>query len=327
MDPLYLNGIRLISGLQRVEWLEAPMRFFTFLGTADFFFLFLPAVYWCIDSRLGARIGFILLFSHGFNEITKLAFQGPRPYWFSGEVRALAAESTFGVPSGHAQLAAGVWGIIAGHVGRAWAWITAIFLILLIGLSRLYLAVHFPQDVLLGWLLGGLTLWAFLTLWERAAAWTYQRRDVHQVMLVLGVAAGMILISGLQVYALRGYVLPAEWAHNSQRAGEGLPTPVSMEGALTSAGALVGLALGLIWIQNKGGFQPSGPAWRRSLCFLVGCIGVLGLYLGLKAVFPSDSSLIGHSLRFVRYAAIGAWISAGAPLLFARLKLLENSTR
>ncbi len=324
MNFLYENGIHIIVLLQTLNWLETPMRFFTFLGSENFFILVLPMVYWCVDSGLGIRIGFILLFSNGFNEIAKLALQGPRPYWISTQVKPLAAESSFGAPSGHSQIAAGVWGTIAAHIGRRWTWVSAAILIFLIGLSRIYLAVHFPHDVLLGWLLGGLTLWVFLTFWERVATWLKQRTFLVQVGLALGISAILILIDALFVYVLRGYALSAEWMANAARASTPLPAPVSMEGMLTSAGAFFGLAIGLGWIEREGGFKPSGPLWKRIICFLIGLIGISVLYLGLKAILPSDDSLAGSSLRFVRYAITGLWVSGGAPFLFFRFNLVEK---
>jgi membrane-associated phospholipid phosphatase len=320
---LYDTGIRLVLLLQTLSGLEGPMRFFTFLGTADFFILVLPVVYWCIDSSLGIRIGFILLFSNGFNELVKLALQGPRPYWISPQVKALAAESSFGVPSGHAQIAAGVWGTVAAHLHRSWAWVLAVVIIFLIGISRIFLAVHFPHDVILGWLLGGLTLWAFLSLWNPIAAWLKHRTFLQQALLAVAVALAFVLADGLLVYASRGYVVPTEWMSNAVRAGEPYPDPLSQEGVLTSSGTLLGLAIGLAWISGRGGFKPSGPTWKRLLCFLIGLLGLLILYLGLSYVLPSDSSLTGSTFRFVRYAIIGAWVSAGAPLAFFRLELTD----
>ena len=59
------------------------MRFFSFLGSEYFILLVLPVVYWCVDSALGLRVGFFLLFTGGFNDILKMGVRGPRPYWFS----------------------------------------------------------------------------------------------------------------------------------------------------------------------------------------------------------------------------------------------------
>jgi len=322
VDYVYASGLGLIAVLQAADWLEAPMRFFTFLGTAEFFFLVLPVIYWCIDAGLGMRIAFILLFSNAFNEIAKLTFHSPRPYWMSGQVKALAAEPTFGLPSGHAQLAAGVWGTIAANLHRLWAWIAASGIIFLIGLSRLYLGVHFPHDVLAGWLLGCLTLWAFLALSQPIARWVGGLSPLRQVLLILAVAATLLLAQALLVNSLPGYFLPPEWASSAARAGGRLPPQISMQGMLTTAGALIGLSLGVLWIGRRGGFQPSGPLWKRELCFIVGFVGVALLHFGLKAIFPAEDSLSGNSLRLVRYVALGLWISAGAPWAFGMLGLV-----
>jgi hypothetical protein len=269
------------------------------------------------------QIGFILLSSNAFNEIIKLALHSPRPYWVSTQVKPLAAEASFGAPSGHAQIATGIWGTMAAHLRRTWIWLLAGAIIFLIGLSRSVLGVHFPHDVLLGWLLGGVTLWAFLLFCRPVAEWIRRMSFLQQCLLALAVAAVLLLVHGLLVFGLRGYVLPAEWMTNAARAGEPLPAPISMDSVLTSAGTLLGFGLGLAWITRSGGFRPSGPLGKRALCFLVGLIGVLILYLGLKLVFPSDTTLLGATLRLLRYALIGLWISAGAPIVFARLHLLE----
>ena len=104
MDFLVRGGIAWIVAIQALgAWLEVPMRFFSFLGTEDFFLLVLPLVYWCVDARLGVRVGFILITGNCLNSVFKLMLAGPRPYWVSAQVAPLSAESTFGVPSGHSQ--------------------------------------------------------------------------------------------------------------------------------------------------------------------------------------------------------------------------------
>ncbi len=297
------------------------MRFFTFLGTKEFFIFVLPVIYWCVDSRLGIRVAFILLIGTAFNETLKLALQGPRPYWISTGVKALSAETSFGIPSGHAQTAAGLWGMLAASLRRRWVSICAVALILLIGLSRIYLGVHFPQDVLVGWLLGGLTLWAFVALWQPVAGWLGRRSLAQKVILCVAVPVLSLLPALALVHALGSYALPAEWMANAVRAGEPYPAPVGLESTITPMGGLCGLALGLVVIQRLGGFSPAGPVWKRALCFPVGLLGIALLYLGLKAILPEGGSFLGSSMRFGRYAALGFWVSAGAPCLFRLLKL------
>ena len=123
MDSIFQLGIAFAVWFQGLgSWLTVPMKFFTFLGSEEFFLLFLPVIYWCVDAGLGLRLGAMLLFNSGVNDFFKLAMHGPRPYWFSTQVQALSSETSFGVPSGHAQMAVGLWGVLAAYTRRGWAW-------------------------------------------------------------------------------------------------------------------------------------------------------------------------------------------------------------
>lgn len=315
------NGIDWVLAVQSLgAWLELPMRFLSFLGDENFFFMVLPLLYWSVDARLGLRVAFILISSNFLNSFIKLVFALPRPYWISTQVHPLAVETTFGVPSGHAQNAVALWGIIAAGVRRPGAWLAALTLAFLIGLSRLYLGLHFAWDVIAGWLIGGLLLLAFMALWNPVSAWIANQTLARQIGIAFIVSLIMIGLGAWQVARLDGYVIPQEWIDNALRAGEA-PDPVSMENFLTSAGTLFGLAAGLAWIAARGGHQADGPFWNRFLRYVIGLIGILILWRGLGAIFPRDENLLSYLLRYFRYTLVGLWISAAAPWLFFHFKL------
>ncbi len=302
-------------------WLAGPMQFFSFLGSEDFFLIALPLVYWCLDSALGLRIGVMLLASNGVNNLFKMALHGPRPYWVSADVKGLASETGFGVPSGHSQTAAGIWGLAAARLARTWAWVAAVTVILLIGLSRIYLGVHYLHDVLVGWALGGLTLWAFLKYWDPIAARLKKMTMMNQIILAFTVSLGMILLAALVVFLSSGFVMPDEWIANATREGGEAPNPLSLAGMVTSMGTLFGLLAGVAWLAPRGGYQSSGPVWMRALRFVVGLVGVAVFYIGLKLVFPDGEDLVALVFRYIRYALVGVWVSAGAPWVFSKLQL------
>jgi len=327
MDFFVENGISLVLAFQGWgEWLRAPMQFFTSLGNENFYLLILPVLYWCVDSRLGLRVGLILLVSIAVYGLLKLVFMEPRPYWVSTEVQPYSFETSFGIPSGHAQNAVSVWGIMAGYFKKRWAWITAIALMLLTGVSRMYLGVHFLQDVLAGWVIGGIILVLFLRLWHGAAPRIQKMSLAQQVLLVCLLSTVIVLSGGRLVDGLRDYRVPEEWVANARRAGT-LPDPVSMDGLLTSAGTLLGLSAGAAWMMQRGGFQADGPLGKRALRYLLGLVGVLILWMGLGAVFPRQDDLISHLLRYLRYALVGFWVTGGAPWLFFRFNLTEDTHR
>src|SRR3990172_2483279 len=147
------------------------MESFTFLGAELFYLLVMPALLWSYDASLGTRLGLALLTSASLNAVLKVAFALPRPFWVDGRVRALSIETSFGLPSGHAQNAVVLWGYLAVQVRHWWATIGALVLIAAISFSRVYLGVHFPGDVLTGWILGALFLALFVALEKPAALW------------------------------------------------------------------------------------------------------------------------------------------------------------
>jgi membrane-associated phospholipid phosphatase len=321
MDFPISNGIDWIVSIQSIgSWLEWPMEFFTFLGYENFFFLVLPLVYWSIDAGLGVRIAFILATSNYLNSIVKLLFSAPRPYWVSAQVQPLSVESSFGIPSGHAQNSAALWGIMAARVNKPWAWIAALVLALLIGFSRLYLGMHFFQDVIVGWIIGYILLFLFIKFWDPVAAWLKTKTLAQQVMIAFVTSLVMIAIGALNTTRLDAYAFPVEWADNAQRAGP-LPDPVSIEGIFTPSGSFFGLAAGLAWMASRGGYQTSGPLEKRAFRYVLGLLGVIILWYGLGEVFPRGDTWFPLILRFIRYSLVGFWVTAGAPWLFFHFKL------
>ena len=317
------NGINWILAIQSLgAWLEMPMRFFTFLGYENFFFLVLPFLYWSVDASLGLRVGMILVSSNFVNSVFKLAFASPRPYWISEQVHPFSVETSFGIPSAHAQNAIAMWGIIAYEVRKRWAWIAAFVLSFLIGLSRLYLGVHFAQDVVVGWLIGAILLSAFLLFWKPVASWFSNQRLAGQIAIAFLVSLLMIAVGAWEVTRLSGFIISEQWITNALRAGAE-PHPVSIEGFLTSAGTFFGLTAGAAWIRSQGGYRASGPLEKRALRYIIGVIGILILWMGLGEVFPRNPDLISYILRYLRYALVGWWVTAGAPRLFFRFKLAD----
>ena len=329
MNPILDWGIHFIAELQTTApWLIAPARFFSFLGTEEFYLVILPFLYWCVDVRLGLRFGVILTVSDSLNIFFKLVFHQPRPYWMSDKVRVINAEGSYGLPSGHAQHAMTVWGTMAAW-GKGWPRFLMAAPIFLIGYSRIVLAVHFPTDVLAGWLIGGLILLAFLK-WEAAVTAWFNRFTLAQ-KIALAFAASMLLL----IVSLAGLVFvppadPLEWEITAARAfslapGQSAIHPRGTTGMVGVAGTFFGLVAGAILIFQRGGFDAGGMWWKRAVRFTVGVIGLAILWWGLRRVFPRDASLVSQVLRYVRYALTGFWVTYGAPWVFIKLGLQNTA--
>ena len=323
MQALIDYGIGLTIALQTsFPWMAPVMAFLSNLGTEDFYFLALPLLYWSIDTNIGLRVGAILITSSMVNGTAKLLFAGPRPYWVSSHVQPLWPEYSFGAPSGHAQHGLTVWGTIAAFQ-KKWLKIVLGALIFLIGFSRIFLGAHFLHDVILGWIIGGILLWAFLKFWSPVAAWLSNKTPREQVILAFVVSLIFLVVGYSAAIYRSDFQIPVSWMENAARAGTETLDPVNPADSFSSAGVFFGLMFGLVWINSKGGFKASGPVWMRAARFIIGLVGILILWMLLGEGFPRNDDAISYLLRYFRYSLVGWWISGGAPWLFARFRLIE----
>jgi hypothetical protein len=304
------------------------MKLFSFLGNAQFFIFVVPLIYWCIDAKAGIKLGLFLMVNGGINDTLKVAFHGPRPYWYSAKVKALSSEITFGIPSGHAQNAVVVWGVLATWLQRKWISVAAVAMILLISLSRLYLGVHFPTDVLAGWLVGILLLWGFIRLEGKVESWFRRHTLIQQILTVLAISLALILLGIATRLSLGNWVMPQQWLANATRLGSEPPNPLESADLIANAGSFFGLTAGALWLARRGGFNArEGNPWQLTTRFLLGLVGVAVIWFGLGIVFPHDESLWGTILSYLRYTLMGVWVTGIAPLIFIRLRLAEPNMK
>ncbi len=305
-------------------WLQQVMSAVTWLGSENFYILLLTLLYWCVDTGLGLRVAIILMLSNSTNSIFKILFHSPRPYWIDSRVQAYSSEPSFGLPSGHSQNAMSVWGIMAASLKRKSGWGAAL-IILSMGISRMYLGVHFLRDVLLGWIIGALLLVLVLTFEKPVVRWFESLNLVSRLGFALTTALVMIA-AGLAVHAGQSdWILPEAWYATALKAAPDNPIrPFAFEGIFTATGTWFGMLAGAaLLVGGSGMHDPHGPLFQRALRYLVGITGLLILYLGLGAVFPRTPDLLGYGLRFLRYTLIGLWAIWLAPLVFIKLGLAK----
>jgi undecaprenyl-diphosphatase len=148
-------------------WLQEAGRDVTALGSLTILIMVaaLAVAFLLLNRQRHAALFVTLSVASGaaLSSLFKLVIDRPRP-----DIETAVRVFTSSFPSGHATVSAVVYltlGTLLAHVTpdrrlAAFFLTTAIGLTVLIGLSRIYLGVHYPTDVLAGWALG--TAWALL---------------------------------------------------------------------------------------------------------------------------------------------------------------------
>ncbi len=296
--------------------LDGLMRALSFLGTEDFFMLLIPFIFWCLDSGFGARLLFLLITSDYINGILKLAFHAPRPYWMDTRLRPIATETSYGLPSNHAQSSLTTWGYLAVKINRWWLWLLTVLIIFGVSLSRLYLGEHFLGDVIVGLVVGLLILLAFITLEPRVTHWIAPRSIGFQITAAFMASLSMIVLM-LIVRALIGNVLdPSAWAAYTGPIG-----PRNLDSLISDAAIVFGAGAGLALLKRTTVFDARGPWSKRLGRLALGLIVLLALRFGLSAIFPHDSDVLGGIFRYLRYVLMLLWAVWLAPWTFVKLRL------
>jgi len=115
VKPFLDWGIEVVLGFQQFSpALDLPFKGLTFMGNLEFFLVFMPLIYWCIDRRMGARLLVLFLISAYANAIAKVVADQPRPFQYDPRVKPLGHAAGGGLPSGHTQGTVVVWGYLAG---------------------------------------------------------------------------------------------------------------------------------------------------------------------------------------------------------------------
>lgn len=103
-------------------------------------------------AAAGARAAFALVSSHLAVQLLKRTVVRARPHLPVGYESLVRAPDRFSFPSGHAaaalSVALGLAAVLPGWIGAA-----AVLLASVAGISRCYLGVHYPGDVMAGWVL------------------------------------------------------------------------------------------------------------------------------------------------------------------------------
>lgn len=274
------------------EWLNViridPLTYFfkgiTFLGNDAFLCLFLPVLYWCWRKRSGLYLILLVLLAGYLTFLIKGFIAWERPptnLW-------LVDAHGYTFPSSHAALAVVIWGYLAYEIRKSWFTVLSICLILFIAVSRFYLGVHYPQDVLAGLAIG--TLFLFLYRWM-LSQFKPKLAKINDL-----IKAGSLLVITILMLLIQ---------------------PNTLIAACT--GLLAGVYIGFLLEPHFAEFDTESIWYYQLIKTGLGLLISVAIWQGLEWVFPEEPSF-----RYFQFFVLGIWMIAGAPWLFVQLRIAKR---
>ncbi|XP_023670054.1 glucose-6-phosphatase a, catalytic subunit, tandem duplicate 1 [Paramormyrops kingsleyae] len=349
MDLLHGIGVDLVLYLQ-ANYRNYESVFHLASSLADLhtpIFIFFP-VWFHLHQKVGINLIWVAVVGDWLNLVFKWVLFGERPYWWVHETQfygsapppvlqqfPITCETGPGSPSGHAMGLAGVWhvmvtAVLAANTERthsalfSWVvrlglWMVLAIVILLVCMSRVYVAAHFPHQVITGVIAGMIVAEVF-----NRVQWIYSaslKKYLYVTLFLLTFALGFyVLLKALGVDLLwtldkaKRWCIRPEWVHMDT-------TPFAS--LMRNMGTLFGLGLGLhspLCEQKKE---------IKSASFRLGCIifSLLLLQLLDTVSLPSKSNILFYLLSFCKSAAAPFITAALVPGCLSVLFLSKNVQR
>ena len=296
--------------VELIEWLQDTISpagiklisHFSLFGEEVFLILILGFLYWGYDKRLGRTLGLTVLMGMAWSAMIKNVFLRRRPYFDNDDIKLIRPVNSkadyyditaqgYSFPSMHSAGAVTIYGGAAVNKKKKWLIFTAVLLPILVGLSRIVVGVHYPTDVLGGWLIGIAAIAVVSVLEKR----------INNTLVLYGILL-ITLIPGLFYCKSSDYY--------------------------TVAGLTVGFMAGTLLEEKYIRFENTDKLLRMVLR-LIGGLGLYFLLNTLLKLPFSKDFLEGGShaamvVRFFRYTIISAVIFGVYPMVFRKEKNDES---
>jgi membrane-associated phospholipid phosphatase len=308
--PFNLGLVQLLADHRNVFLTKFSLAA-AFFGGVEGYILLVMLLYVAWNKRLAIRLAVVVLVALSLNDLFKMLLRNPRPFvaqgtwqkkWAVPEPGARELATQFSTPSGHATAASSFYAYLYGLVRNRVVRVIAVAAILLIGVSRPYLGVHYCEDILLGWALG-LTVALVSLRYAEAIATAWNR-------LCYGLRIAIVVPASLALWLLI--------VHLNGGSAAGQP-----HAYLCYGGFLTGIVLARPLELKKVNFDPRSSTillkimrFSLSVGLLLLTLFVLGKTFGICA---DHASMLWNLLEYIRFTAAGFVTFFLTPLLFTRM--------
>ncbi|KAH9524360.1 Glucose-6-phosphatase 2 [Bulinus truncatus] len=339
-DSLHLWGVLLIQELQlRFQTFTGLMLFLSHLGDPKMAFnLYFPIAYF-LHYSIGKRVLWVAILSEWLNSVLKWLFHGERPYWWvheSGLYRDhepvlkqfnITCETGPGSPSGHAMVTSAVWYVlisdylyynqIKSSSMKFLCWAGYLVIMCGICLSRIFIATHFPHQVI-GGVLAGLLLGKLMNTISTSSL------HVHHYIFV----STLLTISATFTYMLVGYLgIDPFWSLTSASKWCSVKEWVHLDTTLfyciiRDISSLLGLGISVSIYISKGTTRQTSTV---KIVQLISAVLVIILVEMVK--FSPENVAMYYITCFLKHSILTFFIAAGIPFLFNLMLHSSSFTR
>jgi membrane-associated phospholipid phosphatase len=266
-------------------------RYITELGGTLIYLALFFIIFWGINKTVAKYILIVYITSNIVNFYAKAIIAKERPPesdWI------LISASHLSTPSGHAMSSTVVWGYSAMKFKNIIMGIISIIIIILVGLSRIYLGVHWFGDVLTGWLFGIVIL---LLVWilEAPIRDFISNHNISIFYLIL-IILGFTMMILTEIFYSSGYDFGSV------------------------GGQMIGFGLGFALEEKYVNFSinhESGSKWRLILRILFGILIIAIVYLVIYLIIDTDLFWM-NAIHYIVTLVIGIFVW---PLIFKKAGL------
>lgn len=312
--PIGTEGIRAIIEY-RTEVANHIFSAISYMGEVEGYVLILSFIYLVYDKSLAYKLSVLVLLSMCANHLLKSIFGIQRPFvhegtyqdnWLVSPENGQELVTEYSTPSGHAMSSSVFYGYIIIAIKNRKIQFTLFLTILLIGFSRPYLAVHYLEDILLGWVFGYIIIYSVQKYSKNIDLKWNSMRLPYQTLI--------IFIGSLLLWVLTFFINGADV--KSQ--------PLPFVGYL---GFLMGVHIGYSKESQYIKFDPkSKSALIKILRWIIAVMLIMIPIILLDELFESnwnEPTYGSHILQYIGYAFAG-WIGMFlAPNILVKLKMLE----
>lgn len=290
---------------------NAVMQAITEFGGEYAFLALAIFLLWCVDKRKGYYLLSVGFFGTCINLVLKLLFRIPRPWVLDPNFKpvqsAVADAGGYSFPSGHSQNAVGIYGSLAKRESIKWLKMAYLALCILVPVSRMYLGVHTPKDVLTSAAIAVVLVFALEPLVY------HDNPKVFSWMLLAMVGISAMMVAFLELTPWPADIDPANLAN-------GMKTGYTMLGAC--------LGIGIAYFADRKYLHYSTKAvwWAQVLKLLLGIALTLGLKAALKAPLYAliGCQWLADGLRYFLMVLFAAMVW---PMTFRYFALLGREDR